>query len=136
MIDFIRNRFRLVCLICFVLTSGAGLLGLLTPGMIDAMAGTTIDITEGSRFFAQTAFVLILIIGFLFLIIMSDPDGNRLLLGWLIAEKFIFVGFLIYAMGPLHLSWMFLPVVIGDLLMGLACLLYLMLGVSETSPAY
>ncbi len=136
MIDFIRNRFKLVCLICFILTSGAGLLGLLAPGIVDAMAGTTIDITVQSRFFAQSAFVLILIIGFLFLIIMSDPEGNRFLLGWLIAEKFIFVGFLIYAMGPLSLSWMFLPVVIGDLLMGLACLLYLILGASETEPAY
>jgi len=136
MIDFVRNRFRLVCLICFALTSGAGLLGLLAPGVVDAMAGTTIDIAEGSRFFAQTAFVLIFIIGFLFLVIMADPEGNRLLLGWLTAEKFIFVGFLVYAMGPLKLSWMFLPVLIGDLLMGLACLLYLILGPSETRPAY
>jgi len=131
MIHFIRSRFKLVCIICFALTSSAGILGLLAPGIVDTLAGGTIDITEQSRFFAQTTFLLITIVGFWFLIIMMDPDGQKPLLGLATVEKLIFVGFMIYAMGPLKLSWMFLPVVLGDLLMGLVCLTYLVLGSAE-----
>ncbi|GEM_PF-2228239 len=133
MIDFVRSRFKLVCLVCFALTSGFGALGLLTPGIVDALAGTTIDITDQSRFFAYATSLMIIIVGFWFLIIMGDPESNKPLLGLAIAEKFIFVGFMVYAMGPLNLSWMFIPIVLGDLAMGAACLLYLIMGPSDAT---
>jgi len=136
MIEFVRGRFKLVCLICFGLTTGFGILGLLAPGIADMLAGTTIDITDQSKFFAYSTFIMIAIAGFWFLIIMMDPEANKPLLGLAIAEKFIFVGFMIYAMGPLKLSWMFIPIVLGDLAMGAVCLLYLVLGPLREEVVY
>jgi len=136
MISFIRNKFKLVCLVCFALTTGAGLLGLIAPGLVDALVGSTIAVNDQSRFFFDSMFLLIAIVGFWFLIIMADPDANKPLLGLAVAEKFIFVGFFIYAMGPLQLSWTFLPVILGDLTMGAVCLLYLIMGPEQKEAAY
>ena len=136
MITFIRAKFKLVCIVCFALTTGAGLLGLLAPGLVDALVGSTITINDQSRFFFDSMFLLIAIVGFWFLIIMANPVANKPLLGLATAEKFIFVGFFIYAMGPLKLSWTFIPVILGDLTMGAVCLIYLILGPEQKETAY
>jgi hypothetical protein len=136
MISLIRSRFKLVCLVCFALTTGAGVFALIAPGVIDVLAGSSIDITDQSRFFYQSFFLLVTLVGFWFLIIMLDPDANKPLLILAIAEKLVFVGFFFYAMGPLKLSYAFLPVVLGDLLMGIVCLIYLVLGPEQKEAAY
>jgi len=136
MISLIRSRFKLICLVCFALTTGAGVMALIAPGMIDVLAGSTIDINDQSRFFYDSFFLLVALVGFWYLIIMLDPDANKPLLVLATAEKLIFVGFFIYAMGPLKLSYAFLPVVLGDLLMGTVSLMYLVLGPEQKESAY
>jgi len=134
MISFIRTRFKLVCLICFLLTSGAGLLGLWKPRFVLMLAGRGMLMTiPHGHIFLYFSFLLVTIVGAWFLIIMMDPDANRPLLTLATSEKFIFVLFFILAMHRHALSFKFIPIMLGDLAMGLVCLVYLLLG-SEKTP--
>ena len=129
MIQFIRARFKLVCLISFFLTSGAGVLGLMQPKIILYFAGRGgLTLVPHGLIFLYFAFLLVAIVGAWFLIIMMDPDANRPLLALATAEKLIFVAFFALAIVRGALSIRFVPIALGDLAMGLACLTYLLLG--------
>lgn len=135
-IQFIRTRFKLVCLISFILTSGAGLTGLLWPRLIVYLAGRgPLNVVPHGRIFLYFAFLLVTIVGAWFLIIMSDPDANRPLLALATSEKLLFVLFFIMAMHRGALSFKFFPIMLGDLAMGLACLIYLVFGSDKPSVA-
>lgn len=127
MVNFIRNKFKIVCLICFLLTSGAGVFALLFPGAVHFLAGKPFN-PESGLFFYRFGFLLVAIVGLWFLIIMTNPDGNRLLLSLATLEKFAFVVFIFWAIANGAVSPLFLIVALGDLLMGLACLFYLIVG--------
>lgn len=133
MIGFIRTRFKLVCLICFVLTSGAGILALMKPGAVYIMTGTPLEIFSESMFFFQFGFLLVALVGVWFLIIMINPDKNRPLLILACAEKFVFVAYIGWALWTDTVSLMTLPILFGDLLMGLACLIYLVMGSGQST---
>lgn len=125
--NFIRNKFKIVCLICFLLTSGAGVFAILFPGVIHFLAGKPFN-PESGLFFYRFGFLLVAIVGLWFLIIMTNPDGNRLLLSLATLEKFALVVFIFWAIANRAVSPLFVIVALGDLLMGIACLFYLIVG--------
>lgn len=125
--NFIRNRFKVVCLICFLLTSGAGVFALLFPDVVHFLAGKQFN-PESCLFFYRFGFLLVTIVGLWFLIIMTNPEGHRMLLSLAILEKFAFVVFIFWAIANKAVSPLFTIIALGDLLMGMACLLYLIVG--------
>ncbi len=134
MVRFVRTRFKVVCFICFLMTSGAGVMALMYPGVIHFLAGKTMN-PEAGLFFYQFGFILVAIVGVWFLIIMTNPDDNKPLLILATAEKFTFVAFLSWAMFNGTVGWLFSGIALGDLLMGLACLIYLALGdIKQPTP--